>query len=277
MNKVSLVIFLILKILSKIIQLFTKKNFLHYLYLHLRNNFVHIYILKKKIFFFTPNPTLYWRVKTFYTKEPDTLKWIDSFKNNSKTVFWDIGANIGLYSIYFSIKKKKLNIYSFEPSFLNLFPLSKNISINNLDNHLKIVQIPLHNKNKSFFKFFESSGVEGGALNSFQKKIKIDSNKFSIFGIRADYLINNKYIKEPNYIKIDIDGNEHLVLEGFGKYLLSKNLYEILVEIDENAIIQKKRILSILKKSSFICYKRINNNFNDDITENTFNYFFKKR
>ena len=131
MNKVSLVIFLILKILSKIIQLFTKKNFLHYLYLHLRNNFVHIYILKKKIFFFTPNPTLYWRVKTFYTKEPDTLKWIDSFKNNSKTVFWDIGANIGIFSIYAALKKN-IKIFSFEPSFNNLSILGENISINQI-------------------------------------------------------------------------------------------------------------------------------------------------
>jgi FkbM family methyltransferase len=278
MNKISLVIFFVIKNLSKLLQFFFKKNFLPYLYLHLRRNFIYIYILRKKIFFFTPSPILQWRVETFYTKEPDTLKWIDNFKNNSKNVFWDIGANIGLYSIYCSIKKKKLNIYSFEPSFLNLFPLSKNISINNLDNQVKIIQIPLHNKNKSFFKFFESSEIEGGALNSFQSKKKNSSkNKFSIFGLRADYLIKNNYLKKPNYIKIDVDGNEDLILEGFGKYLTNKSLYEILIEIDENKIKQKKKILSILKKSGYICYKKVNNNFNNEIIENTFNYFFKRK
>ena len=36
----------------------------------------------------------------FYKKEPETLQWISEFSNNEKTIFWDIGSNIGLYSIY---------------------------------------------------------------------------------------------------------------------------------------------------------------------------------
>ncbi len=46
----------------------------------------------------TPNPICKYRVNTFSSKEPETLDWIDSF--NSDDVFWDIGANIGIYSIY---------------------------------------------------------------------------------------------------------------------------------------------------------------------------------
>ena len=58
-----------------------------------------------KMTFYTPNALCYWRAKTFSTKEPGTLKWIDKFVANS--IFWDIGANIGLYSIYAGKKGHK--------------------------------------------------------------------------------------------------------------------------------------------------------------------------
>ena len=53
----------------------------------------------KKYLFFTPNRLNYYRAMTFLTKEPDTIKWIESFDNDM--VFWDVGANIGIFSCYF--------------------------------------------------------------------------------------------------------------------------------------------------------------------------------
>ena len=52
-----------------------------------------------------PNRKTRYRAKTFSTKEPETLDWIDSFEKNS--VFWDVGANIGLYSLYAAKKNHK--------------------------------------------------------------------------------------------------------------------------------------------------------------------------
>ena len=48
--------------------------------------------------FSVPNHLALYRCKTFKTKEPDTLTWIEQMGEDS--VFWDIGANVGLYSIY---------------------------------------------------------------------------------------------------------------------------------------------------------------------------------
>ena len=74
-------------------------------------------INNKKITFFCPSRTSFSRFQSLYTKEPETLNWIDSFQpNNSENiVFWDIGANIGLYSIYAAVKFKNIEIISFEP------------------------------------------------------------------------------------------------------------------------------------------------------------------
>ena len=50
--------------------------------------------------FFTPNAICQFRADTFSTKEPEMLEWIDDYGDNG--VFFDIGANIGLYSVYFA-------------------------------------------------------------------------------------------------------------------------------------------------------------------------------
>ena len=64
------------------------------------NSYIELIINNKETSFFCPNELSKWRVETLYTKEPETLEWIDEFEQNKEIIFWDIGANIGLYSIY---------------------------------------------------------------------------------------------------------------------------------------------------------------------------------
>ena len=56
--------------------------------------------------FYSPNRLNIFRIKTFFSKEPETIDWINNFEENS--TFFDIGANIGLYSCY-AAKKKNCN------------------------------------------------------------------------------------------------------------------------------------------------------------------------
>ena len=93
-----------------------------------------------KLKFYVPNRLNFFRVETFSSKEPETLRWIDTFKKNS--VFWDIGANIGLYSCY-AAARANCKVYSFEPSVFNLELLVKNININAFSNRITIVPLPL--------------------------------------------------------------------------------------------------------------------------------------
>ena len=99
-----------------------------------------------KLLFYVPNEINRFRVNTFFTKEPETLVWINGFKENA--TFFDIGANIGLYSCY-AAKKLKCNTFAFEPSFFNLELLSKNIFVNNLSSLIKIVPISLSSEKKN--------------------------------------------------------------------------------------------------------------------------------
>jgi len=74
--------------------------------------------------------------KVFATKEPETLEWIDRIPE--KSVLWDIGANVGLYSCY-AAKARGCRVFAFEPSVFNLEILARNIFLNQLTDQITIV------------------------------------------------------------------------------------------------------------------------------------------
>ena len=192
--------------------------------------YLDIKILNKKVKFFSPNYNCYWRVSSILTREPETISWIDSFKNEKKIIFWDIGSNIGLFSIYACIKFNSIKVFSFEPSLSNLRVLSRNIYINNFADKINILPIGLGSKNK-FKTFNESVFSEGSALHQFQKSSKsLNSYKTQIFSI--NFLIENNLVELPNYLKMDVDGIEDEILQGSSKLFENKNLTSCIIEIN---------------------------------------------
>ena len=283
-NRLAKILFIFIIFLDKSLYFLTKRQFRFHLYELLRENYKEVKIEDKKISFFCPSVTSSWRADTFHTKEPETLKWIDGFDNTNETIFWDIGANVGLYSIYTAVKKNNIKIISFEPSSLNLNLLSKNISINNLSNRISIYQIALSKFENKFMLFNESTDSEGGALSSFGVNYNYEGKKFdvvkdyNIFGNSINYLLRNKILDVPNYIKIDVDGIEHLIIKGADEFLTNKKIRSIQVELNENFKEQYDEVCSILKRSGFkmVNDKEYQNKKSDKRFENTFNFLFMR-
>jgi FkbM family methyltransferase len=184
--------------------------------------------------FYVSNSLSSYRVKTFASKEPETLTWIESFDKDS--VFWDIGANIGLYSVY-AAKSKNIQVYAFEPSVFNLELLAKNIHINALSEKVRIIPIALSNC-LGFNLFKMNNPVWGGALSTFGESYDQNGKDFNttfeytIAGVTADKAVDLLLSPKPDYIKIDVDGIEHLILEGCENIL--KTTKSVLVEINDN-------------------------------------------
>ena len=57
----------------------------------------------KEIKFYCPSKLASFRTKTLFSKEPDTIKWLDEF-GSEKNILYDIGANAGIYTIYYAKK-----------------------------------------------------------------------------------------------------------------------------------------------------------------------------
>ncbi len=221
----------------------------------------------------TPNFLTRHRAKTFFTKEPDTLKWIDSFNQNS--VFYDIGANVGLYSIYAGLTKKS-RVFCFEPSVFNLELLTKNIYLNNLVDNVTIAPIALNDKIK--VSNLKLSNTEwGGAHSTFDKDFDGDGKKMKIkfayntIGFDLNSFVKFSKIPMPDHIKIDVDGLEHFILKG-GNYVI-ENAKSILVEINENFNSQKEISEKILKASGFQLSEK---NYADTNKKPIFNQIWRK-
>ena len=212
-----------------------------------------------------PNPINHFRALSFSTKEPETLDWIDSIPDGA--VFWDVGANVGLYSVYAA--KQNCQVISFEPSVFNLELLARNININDLGNRICI--LPLALNSHSGPNLFRMTTTEwGGALASFEHSI--DQNgaplkslfEYLILGVSIDDAVEMLRIPCPDYLKIDVDGIEHLVLRG-GKTVLA-SVKSVLIEIndgfteqaDEAALHLREAGLRLLKK----CDNGVPNQFN---------------
>lgn len=71
-----------------------------------------------------------WRASNFSTKEPETLNWIDTF-TDGKSLFIDVGAHIGQYSLY-AAKKNRCAVIAIEPDPINYAKLTQNIDLNDL-------------------------------------------------------------------------------------------------------------------------------------------------
>ena len=203
----------------------------------------------QKLTFYVPSRMCFYRAETFSTKEPKTLSWIDSFEKNCS--FWDIGANIGIYSCY-ATAKKNANVIAFEPSSFNSDLLAKNIFVNKLENRVSIFPLPMSNKS-SIGKFRLSTLDKGGALSNFSEDKNQSSKKdvlsYQTMSITGPDLISLYNLSYPDYIKIDVDGIEVLILEGLGDVI--KNSKSLLVEVDETIENQEKNISIIMKRLNF--------------------------
>ena len=283
-KKISYIIYRLLKMMDNILRFFVNRSFLIYFKDFIEDNaYKKINILNTKTSFFTPNRLVEWRVDTFFTKEPETLEWIDGFEKKNNLIFWDIGANIGLYSIYNVIKNKNSVSISFEPSSSNLRVLTRNISINRLEKNIKVFPLPLTNKVNQFQIMNENDFIEGGSLNSFGEKFNFEGEIFEnkmnyqIFGTSINHLIENNILEIPDYIKIDVDGIEHFILEGASKYLENKKIKSLSIEINENFKEQYEKVMEIMKKNNFkVLHKKHNKDLipTESKYSNIFNYIF---
>ena len=184
----------------------------------------------KDVLFSTVNPILKYRLDTFYTKEVETIDWLNELKSND--VLYDIGANVGLYSIYAGIKGSR--VLAFEPVYYNFSILNKNIAENNLGETVVAYPIALSSK-VEFGKMSLSNPTPGGAFSSFETDGKNDgviqqgSISFSL-----DDLVEKYEFPVPTAVKIDVDGLEAKIIEGMKEVLKNSKLRKVLIEIEES-------------------------------------------
>ncbi|MBF0358617.1 MAG: FkbM family methyltransferase [Magnetococcales bacterium] len=185
---------------------------------------------------FSPNMLTYSRGSTLFVKEPETIEWLNSLQESD--LLWDIGANIGLYSLY-AASTKKVQVLSFEPSAANYFTLCRNIELNNLDDKISALCLAFNNTTKLDTLNMATTEI-GGALSSFASNNNLFGESFNpafrqgMVGFSIDEFVRLFNPPIPSHIKIDVDGIEGLIIEGAKQLLNNPTLKNISIELDEN-------------------------------------------
>ena len=186
-----------------------------------------------------------YRHDSFWEKEPETLRWIESFGPHD--TFFDVGANVGVYSLYAASLFPKMVIYAFEPMPGNYNTLDMNVMMNRF--HITVFHCAVGARgNRSVtLEVNDFSPGSSGAQMKHKTCGGIIVDLVSIDGIA------NSEKTTPDHVKIDIDGQELEVVKGMKRTL--PDIKSILIEV---STVSKGPVMDILTAAGFTTDNRFN-------------------
>lgn len=140
--------------------------------------------------------------------------------------FYDIGANIGLYTILAAkLVGARGTVVAFEPEAGNFARLQANARLNRLR---QVIACPLALSNEAAaarFRLHSDMVGEGG-----HGMAADGEGDLTVFCLPLDRLVELYGLALPNHIKIDVEGHEERVLTGMPRVLASSTLRTIVLE-----------------------------------------------
>jgi FkbM family methyltransferase len=195
--------------------------------------------------------------------EPRERKFIHQAiaKRNGRAVFFDIGANIGLYSLPVALEFPETKIFAFEPHPVNALCLKNSILENRIDN-LSLQEFGLSDKEGVATLYLDESDSGGHSLiSSNMWNNKRTTKEIEIKLHCLDEWFVEKKISALDVLKIDVQGAEPAVFDG-GMRVLQKYQPDILIEIQFSSLLERGEVLSHLKS---ICQDYYFRNMEDDV------------
>ena len=189
----------------------------------------------------------------FGTRELDKKFILESIFKDNMNIF-DIGANIGYYTVFFSKRIKDGKILAVEPSSNNIKICRENISLNKVDKRkIYFLEGGVSDKNttRNFYLSTQSNlhtlNPEGSAkkfLNG--KKVKIKT--FSVQSLSQEFFV-------PDLIRMDVEGHECEIISGM-IMSIKRNVFKphICFEPHIDSYSSSNKFADTLKKLSNIGY-----------------------
>ena len=162
--------------------------------------------------------------------------------------FYDIGANVGAYTILAS-SVIGCKTYSFEPIPSTYERLIDQINLNRID-HLVCA------KNSGIGE--KIGELEFTTNLNCMNKVNLDPNNENITKVSVSTLDTEFKPKKKSLIKIDVEGYEKYVLQGGKSFFLNDNVQALIVELNNNGIeygIEDIEIDTIIRSFNFIPVK----------------------
>lgn len=166
-------------------------------------------------------------------KEPLTVDWIHQHVA-SGDVLYDIGANVGTYSLL-ALKKPDgaRHVVAFEPAYANVAALCENLALNGVAD--RVTPLPIALSDSTAMNVLNlrdpSAGAARHTLGDDDQPDEPTRYRQPVMTFRLDDAVEWFRLPPPAHIKLDVDGGELAVLAGAARTLSSAALRSMLVEV----------------------------------------------
>lgn len=149
------------------------------------------------------------------------FEYSEIFEDLSKqaSVFFDIGSNIGYYSLLATKANPKINVFAFEPALGPKYYLNENIKLNGFENNITSIDLALSNET-GVIDFYEVENLKyqylkynlAGEGNAGTKKTSRNFIKNTVNAKTLSGFITDQNLERIDLIKIDTEGTEFEIL-----------------------------------------------------------------
>jgi FkbM family methyltransferase len=154
----------------------------------------------------------------------------------------DIGANLGYFTILLAyMVGAEGKVIAFEADDENVTLIQENVSVNYLNDHVKIINKAVYSENTTI-SFFATENFKGNGsiykhdeayLSNFGNE-NIVENK--IEAVKLDHLLGS--LKTIDFIKIDIEGGEYHALKGMSSLMENEIIKSMIFEFNKKMLRQ---------------------------------------
>ena len=152
-------------------------------------------------------------------------------KSNKKRLIIDVGANVGFFTFYALMKSPNVDIISIEADPKNYNVLKKNISTNNLDDQVQLLNNAVCSKKGEII--FHSSLKNSGWSSLYKTRGAVESESINICAITVSELLSTFKVNTVDILKIDIEGAEYDIILN-DNFLDRYKVKQIYIEADKN-------------------------------------------
>ena len=153
-----------------------------------------------------------WLMKEYYNND---------FKINNNDIVIDVGAHIGLFSLYASQYCKNGKIFCFEPIKENFELLISNIKLNQIENIIPF-NIAISN-DSSIVKIYLNKDEAGHSM------FIPTSSSIEVRATTLQKILEDNNIKKCNFLKLDCEGAEYTIIDSLSQEFIKK-VEKIIIE-----------------------------------------------
>lgn len=146
----------------------------------------------------------------YEVEELDMVLNLLNMLDDDSTIF-DIGANLGWYTLNILKNNTNRNVYSFEPIEETYFKLKENLKLNNVET-TKLYNFGLYKENKKM-EFFYDTTASGASSLADLRELETTKKVVCEFKKMDDFIKENS-VDRLDFIKCDVEGSELFVYQG---------------------------------------------------------------